>query len=205
VVTYCESLAEILTLNELEAIPADCNLLIMGGSGINPEFVHWRKRFESELAYDFVPRDWLSVDKQGPIPPKRIIRVFSEGRGKPYAKRYQKLSKTGHYLVNIKGDRQQEPRGPFVDEHGHITGDVLTLSAHQHPKSGNRRVILVRAGYGAGCLLGDVIFDIDVLREIAQYVKGEQFFEVVFTSKVKHRKDHEDYSLGRIEDIRVLA
>jgi hypothetical protein len=204
-VSNCASLAEILTLDEIDSMPADRNLLVMGGVGINDEFVRWRKRFESELAYDFVPRDWLAVDKRGPAPPDRITRVFTEGRGTRYAKRYEKISKTGRYLVNMKKGEKQDPLGPFVDDQGHITGDVLTLSVHQHPKSNSRHAILARAGYGASCLLGDVLFNIDVLREIAQYVQGEQYFEVVFTTKVKHRKDREDYSLRRIEDIRVLA
>ncbi|EGY25120.1 hypothetical protein DA2_2701 [Desulfovibrio sp. A2] len=125
--------------------------------------------------------------------PSSFTRHFKSSTGTLYTK----TSKTGHYLVNTNTPHAP-PLGPFVNDDGKITHDVLLLTSI---KVKNTRILWVTSGYGATIKFSDIVDDGKILEQLLRSAitfAADPYYQAAFSVSVTHTDAEEKYSKPKL-------
>ncbi len=172
------------------------NLMLMGGAPTNV-YVGGLLDQYPDLPYRFVDAADVAEEYRAGITSGAIRRVYTDADGR----HWWKNSKTGKFLVNAKSP-DIPPLGPFVDEPGRITCDVVLVTIV--PKRPLKRMIWVTAGYGAAVRLPDILCNGHVLEQMCSRAFAQHaspWIQAAFTVPVEHGDYHEHYGMPELVDI----
>jgi hypothetical protein len=176
------------------------DILIIGGRSINPamgnavdDLQHLPFQFvdKENVQKQFVSSDW----------PDTFRRTYVHDDGEVFSKQ----SYRNKYLVAVD-EPGRPPFGPFIDASGRLQTDVILLTIA--PAAGQRRLVLVRPGHGAGSRLADVMASGDHLERLAGAIDGRQpgpWLQAVFTVPVQQDEAGEHYGLPELAEVVPLG
>jgi len=187
-------------INDTEdLIDMNGSIMSIGGNRIiHPKLRKIIEKDFANLPFQFVNKE-KKLDYIPAESPDEIKRVFRDEDGNCY----EKTSYYNKVLVDTR-DRTKPPFGPFVNKEGKIISDVILLSIL--PGLPGKLTIFIRAGYGGGSRLADILCSKEILEELTEETRGKSapYLQAVFYVPANHKEKIEVYGKPELVDIKPL-